>query len=118
MSWLCPGAEEAVGVLASAPGLEALASAFDGASNWAQLSSFWQLHPHPKGAQPKPVFMQSAEITQDPAQSETQGSENSHSLKPEEGNSDIQTVPWALADCLPAPRSRPFSTQLSWARSL
>lgn len=48
MSSLCSsGPKEAVGWLAFAPGLGALASAFDGASLWVQLSSFCKFHPRP-----------------------------------------------------------------------
>lgn len=70
-----------MGWLALDPELEALASAFDGAQQLGPAQQFLTASP--------PTKQNSGQISREmqsshehPAQSETQGSENSHSLKP------------------------------------
>ncbi|CAM9750391.1 unnamed protein product [Rangifer tarandus platyrhynchus] len=81
--------EEIVGWLALDPGLEALASAFDGAQQLGPAQQFLTASP--------PTKQNSGQISREmqsshehPAQSETQGTENSHSLKPNGGKKDLQ----------------------------
>lgn len=78
-----------MGWLALDPELEALASAFDGAQQLGPAQQFLTASP--------PTKQNSGQISREmqsshehPAQSETQGSENSHSLKPNGGKKDLQ----------------------------
>ena len=78
-----------MGWLALDPGLEALASAFDGAQQLGPAQQFLTASP--------PTKQNSGQISREmqsshehPAQSETQVTENSHSLKPNAGKKDLQ----------------------------
>lgn len=78
-----------MGWLALDPGLEALASTFDGAQQLGPAQRFLTASP-PTKQNSGHISCEVQSSHERPAQSETQGSENSHSLKPKGGKKDIK----------------------------
>ena len=78
-----------MGSLALDPGLEAPASARDGAQQLGPAQQFLIASP-PTKRNSGQISREMQSSHEHPAQSETQGSENSHSPKPNRGKRDIQ----------------------------